>query len=574
MRVALGQINPVVGDFPGNTALIVEQAHKARAAGAQVVAFPELAVCGYPPEDLLFKEHFVRRCREALDEIAQACRDVVVIVGAPVASDGRLFNAATVLAEGVVATWYSKILLPNYAVFDEKRYFSAGNELLVLEAGEERIALSVCEDIWDEQGPALVSAVAGAATVVINISMSPYHVGKGVEREQMLAKRAAACCAHLLYVNGVGGQDELVFDGHSVVMDPDGKLVARARQFSPDLLIAEVGKGESARYSSQPRAAQWPVRVFPLHLPAAMPGSFAGPACSLLTGERILPLLGREAEIYEALCVGVRDYTLKNGFEQVVMGISGGIDSALTACIAADALGPEKVTAVSMPSRYTSAETRADAHEIARRLQINFREISIESIYQAYLASLSPFVDAHTPGITEQNIQARIRGNLVMALSNKFGWLVLTTGNKSEMAVGYATLYGDMAGGFAVLKDVPKTVIYELAKYRNSLGPGDGPIPQSVIDRVPSAELAPGQTDQDTLPPYEILDRIIEAYVVQDQSIEEIAQSGLDRALVQRVVAMIDGNEYKRRQAAPGVRITPKAFGKDRRLPITNKFRG
>ncbi|MCX8033465.1 MAG: NAD+ synthase [Thermoleophilia bacterium] len=574
MRVALAQINSVVGDFPTNRALIISQAQKASEAGAQVVVFPELAVCGYPPEDLLFKEHFVLKCRETLEQVAQACPGLVMVLGAPLVSEGRLFNAAVVLAEGRIATWYGKILLPNYGVFDEKRYFAPGSELMILDTGRDRVALSVCEDIWDGHGPAVTAALAGKATVLINISMSPYHVGKGIEREQMLAERAVTCGAHLVYVNGVGGQDELVFDGHSVVMDPAGNLIARAAQFSPDLLLVEVNGGHAERPLSSCDGSTWPLRVFPLRLPENTATGCTSLARSLVTGERLAPLLEREAEVYEALRVGVRDYALKNGFERVVMGISGGIDSALTACIAADALGPEKVTAVSMPSRYTSAGTRADAREVAARLGINFYEISIERIYRAYLESLSAFVDEHNPGITEQNIQARIRGNLVMALSNKFGWLVLTTGNKSEMAVGYATLYGDMAGGFAVLKDVPKTLVYQLAKYRNSLGPGDGPIPQSVIDRVPSAELAPGQTDQDTLPPYEILDQIIEAYVVEDQSIEEIADSGLDGDLVQRVVAMIDGNEYKRRQAPPGVRITPKAFGKDRRLPITNKFRG
>lgn len=575
MRIALAQINPTVGDLEGNAYLMQETAKQARAAGAALVVFPELAVSGYPPEDLLLKDHFVRDCEKQLTELAARCRDVVLLVGAPLRRNGALYNAAVILVGGEIRDWYGKRELPNYAVFDEKRYFTPGNRWLTLELGNTRWLLTVCEDIWDE-GPSLRAAVAASgACGVINLSMSPYHVGKGRERETMLARRARAAGAYVLYVNGTGGQDELVFDGHSVVFAPDGRLVARAPQFREDLLVVDVPAEPSA--TRQPVGSQdaTPVEVCTVMVgaeAAAMPPE-AGPAAAPLR-HTLSELLGPEEEIYRALCVGVRDYARKNGFQQVVMGISGGIDSALTACIAADALGPERVNTVSMPSRYSSAGTRADAREIARRLEVNFYEIPIEGIYQAYLTGLSSYLEWDHPGIAEQNIQARIRGNLVMALSNRFGWLVLTTGNKSEMAVGYATLYGDMAGGFAVLKDVPKTTVYRLAHYRNSLGPGEGPIPRSTIERVPSAELAPGQTDQDTLPPYEILDRIIEAYVVRDESIEEMVASGLDRSVVQKVVAMIDGNEYKRRQAAPGVRITPKAFGKDRRLPITNRYRG
>ncbi len=428
--------------------------------------------------------------------------------------------------------------------------------------------------------------------------MSPYHVGKGRQREAMLAQRARDSGAYACYVNGVGGQDELVFDGQSLVLGPEGELIARATQFEEQLLVVDLEvestrppapsvSGAASETSSGPgdcdldsELPRWGIEIVTVEKPAAAAGlvgmgeSLAVAAPPEGAGAPIAECLSVAAEIYAALCLGARDYVRKNRFERVVLGISGGIDSALTACIAADALGTDKVNAVSMPSRYSSTGTKDDARETAERLGVHFYEIAIEGIYGSYLDTLAPHFGDAPPGVTEQNIQARIRGNLLMALSNKFGYLVLTTGNKSEMAVGYATLYGDMAGGFAVLKDVPKTLVYRLAEYRNSLGPGDGPIPRATIDRAPSAELAADQTDQDTLPPYDLLDRIIESYVVNDDSVDEIVASGVDRAEVLRVVAMIDGNEYKRRQAAPGVRITPKAFGKDRRLPITNRYRG
>ena len=475
---------------------------------------------------------------------------------------------------------YRKICLPNYAVFDEKRYFTPGERVGVLDLDGAHIGVNICEDIWEPCGPTVVAAREGDADLVINLSMSPYHVGKGREREAMLAQRARDAGAFVCYVNGVGGQDELVFDGQSLVFGPEGELIARARQFEEQLLIVDLDL-ESPRppVRAEP-AARWGIEIITIEKAAnaAAAGDVGAPlavaAPPTAVACRVADCLSVEAEIYAALCLGVGDYVRKNRFEQVVMGISGGIDSAITACIAADALGKDKVNAVSMPSRYSSAGTKSDARETAERLGISFYEIPIETVYGSYLETLAPHLGDEPPGVTEQNIQARIRGNLLMALSNKFGYLVLTTGNKSEMAVGYATLYGDMAGGFAVLKDVPKTLVYRLAAYRNSLGPGEGPIPRATIDRAPSAELANNQTDQDTLPPYDLLDRIIESYVVNDDSVDEIVASGVDRSEVQRVVAMIDGNEYKRRQAAPGVRITPKAFGKDRRLPITNRYRG
>jgi NAD+ synthase (glutamine-hydrolysing) len=546
--------------------MVLQRCREAHAAGADLVVFPELVICGYPPEDLLLKDYFVAECGRVVQTLAQSAPDIVALVGTPLFEHGSLFNAAAVVAGGRVAGWYRKILLPNYAVFDEKRYFVPGDRVLVLDIAGTRVAVTICEDIWDGAGPVGTAAESGGASIIINMSMSPYHMGKGQEREALLSASARSVEASVCYINGVGGQDELVFDGHSLVFDRQGCLIARARQFEEELLVVDLVPEPKSLEECIP--GRWPVDM--LEIPNAR--SFVSPAPS--SACLVLDALSLEAELYNALCLGVRDYTNKNRFRDVVIGISGGIDSAFTACVAADALGADRVHTVSMPSRYSSLGTQSDARETAERLGVHFYEIPIETMYESYLAELAPYLDPAAPGVTEQNIQARIRGNLLMALSNRYGWLVLTTGNKSETAVGYATLYGDMAGGFAVLKDVPKTWVYRLTDYRNSLGPGDGPIPRSTVVRAPSAELAANQTDQDTLPAYDVLDRIIDAYVVDDDSIEEIAASGIDKAIVQRVVGMIDGNEYKRRQAAPGVRITPKAFGKDRRLPITNRYRG
>lgn len=589
MRLALAQVDPTVGALADNAALVADYLAKARAADASLVVFPELVISGYPPEDLLLKDHFLAECEAKLSWLAELCQEVCAVVGVPTLEGGRVYNTAAVLGGGKVWARYHKIRLPNYGVFDEKRYFTPGDTVTVLDLAGWRIGINICEDIWEPLGPSEVAAWEAGATVVVNLSMSPYHRGKGREREEMLAERARAAGAYVCYVNGVGGQDELVFDGHSVVMDRGGGLLARAAQFKEELLVVDLEPPGEARILP-PEGFRSPWRLETVSGPGAVLGgkSAEGVSRSISQGQSqprsagqpprnlavVRECLGPEAEVYEALCLGVRDYVEKNGFEQVVMGISGGVDSALTACIAADALGKGRVNAVSMPSRYSSVGTRNDARETAARLGVRYHEIPIEGIYRSYLESLAAYLGQGEVGITEQNIQARIRGNLIMALSNKFGWLVLTTGNKSEMAVGYATLYGDMAGGFAVLKDVPKTLVYQLAAYRNAWAAGIPPIPESTIRRAPSAELAENQTDQDTLPPYELLDQIIEAYVVRDESLEEIVARGLDRREVQRVIAMIDGNEYKRRQAAPGVRITPKAFGKDRRLPITNRYRG
>ncbi len=602
MRIALAQVNPTVGDLEGNARLIVERAEEAGRSGAQLVAFPELVISGYPPEDLLLKGHFLAGCAQKLTEVARACSQIVALVGVPWLEGERVYNCAAVLAGGRVAGLYRKVCLPNYAVFDEKRYFTSGSRVLLLYVDDVPLTVNICEDIWDETAEGILAARQGGARVVINLSMSPYHVGKGREREEMLSRRAEQTGGYVCYVNGVGGQDELVFDGQSVVLGPDGRLLGRARQFQEELLLIDLDVTTAASPPSGSgdgppgRATEtgWRLEVLRVSTGGATHariddpspgaarasgGSAAVPPDaprnpSEVCTSRLADCLSTEAEVYQALCLGVRDYVRKNRFSRVVLGMSGGIDSALTACIAADALGTENVTAVSMPSRYSSVGTKNDARESAERLGIHFQEIAIEEVYAAYLRSLEPSFPSGSQDVTEQNIQARIRGNLLMALSNKFGWLVLTTGNKSEMAVGYATLYGDMAGGFSVLKDVPKTLVYRLSTYRNSLGPSPGPIPASIIERAPSAELAEDQTDQDVLPPYEILDRIVEAYVERDESVDQIAALGIARREVERVVGMIDGNEYKRRQAAPGVRITPKAFGKDRRLPITNRYRG
>ncbi len=556
MRVALAQIDPTVGDIDGNAAKIVEWIGRAESEGAELTIFPELCVPGYPAEDLYLKRHFVEANRRAVEEIAAHATRTVALVGfaEPVAGGGRegrhAHNSLAVLGEGSVRAVYRKNRLPNYSVFDEQRYFVPGGEPVSIEVGGASVGLTVCEDVWAPGPPASLEAAAGAE-LIANPSGSPYHRGKGREREAMLAERARAYGAGFAFCNLVGGQDELVFDGHSFVVDAGGEVIARAAQFEEELLVCEV--------------------------PSPGPGRLAEP----------LPDL---AEVYAALTLGLRDYVRKNGFRHVGVALSGGIDSALVALLAVDALGPEHVSCVVMPSPHSSSETQQDARNIAASLGAELLEIPIEAAMAEYEAALAasfgmpggegdgeplPHDPARPsePDLAAENVQARIRGNLMMALSNRHGWLVLTTGNKSEMSVGYATLYGDMAGGFAAIKDVPKTLVYELVRYRNGRG-GQPPIPASVIDRPPSAELRPDQLDSDSLPPYELLDRILEAYIERDQGREEMIAAGLPGDVVDEVVRMVDRSEYKRRQAAPGVRITPKAFGRDRRLPITNRFRG
>ena len=557
LRIALAQLNVTVGDIAGNQAKVLEAIWRASAWLADLVVVPELALTGYPPEDLLLKPQFVEANLAALKPIARACRRIVAIVGY-VDRDraGRLYNAAAVLAGGRHVATYHKRLLPNYGVFDEKRYFTPGDRPLVLSVGSVRVGLSICEDLWWPQ-PVRDLARAGAQ-LLVNLSASPYYARKLFAREQLFGRQARANHLAVAYCNLVGGQDELVFDGASLILDARGRLLAQAAQFKEDLLVLDLDASQLG-----PSGRRRPRRM--IRAPAsAAPRPRLAPA-------RWTTLPPTE-EVYEALTLGLRDYVKKNGFTTVVLGLSGGIDSALTACIAVDALGAARVIGMVMPSRFSSAKTQEDARQLTRTLGIELVEMSIEPMFQAFLGALAPCFKDRPADVTEQNLQARIRGMLLMACSNKFGWLVLTTGNKSEIATGYTTLYGDMAGGFAVIKDVPKMLVYELARFRNQRGPA-APIPERVFTRAPTAELAPGQTDQDTLPPYPVLDRILKAYVEEDRSLRQILERNrLAPALARKVIQMVDRAEYKRRQGPPGIKITPRAFGKDRRMPITNRF--
>jgi NAD+ synthase (glutamine-hydrolysing) len=571
LRIGLAQVNVTVGDIEGNTRRVLDEIERARALGVDLVAFPELCLTGYPPEDLLFRPAFIEPNLRALDRVARASTGLIVVVGFVDRQDD-IMNAAAVCHDGAVKGVYHKQYLPNYGVFDEDRYFQAGVETPIFELGEGGpvLAVNVCEDIWYPTGPTTVQTLAGAE-VVVSINSSPYHVGKVRFREKMLATRAADHVGYLAFVNLVGGQDELVFDGQSMVFDPAGDRLALGRAFEEDLVVADLdldavfrARLRDSRRRKEKRVADSPVRHVRL---TPLPERPKPPVPA-----RSTEFLDRDAEVYAALVTGTRDYVRKNGFRRVVVGLSGGIDSALTAAIAVDALGREGLVGVSMPSPFSSAATRADARRVAKNLGIEFITLPITPAYRAFRRILTAPFKGLKEDATEENIQARVRGTLLMALSNKFGWLVLTTGNKSEMGVGYCTLYGDMAGGFAVIKDVPKTVVYALAAWRNAQG-GSPVIPDSVIRRPPSAELRPNQTDQDTLPPYEVLDAILEAYVEEDRPLADIVALGYDEATVRQVVTMVDRNEYKRRQAPPGVKITPRAFGRDWRLPISNRFR-
>jgi NAD+ synthase (glutamine-hydrolysing) len=572
LRVGLAQINTTVGDLRGNTARIVDGLKRAHEHQVDLVLFPELAIPGYPPEDLLLKPNFIEANRACLDELLPHTRGLTAVVGF-VDMDADIYNAAAVLHDGVLAGIYRKTLLPNYAVFDEVRYFKAGEGSPLFELDGAVLGVSVCEDIWYPAGPPDEQAAAGAE-LLVNISASPYHLGKIQDRERMLATRAADNVAVVAFCNLVGGQDELVFDGNSVIFDERGQVVARGAAFAEDFVVADVDmRGVFRQRLHDPRRRKGelahlyrPSNVQRVCLPdVGLPARQRPPLAPVVT-----PLPERVAEVYQALLLGTRDYVHKNGFKKVVIGLSGGIDSSLVATIAADALGAENVVGVAMPSRYSSDHSLQDADALAEALGIRYMRVGIEPAFQAYLEMLNEAFAGTPPGVAEENLQARTRGNILMALSNKFGWLVLTTGNKSEMSVGYATLYGDMAGGFAVIKDVPKTLVYELAVYRNrALGPV---IPERAISKPPSAELRPDQKDSDSLPEYAILDPILHAYVEEDRSFGEMVAMGFDEATVRRVIRLVDLNEYKRRQAPPGVRISTRAFGKDRRLPITNKF--
>ncbi len=570
----MAQINTTVGDFAGNTKRILEAVAEARALGVDILTFPELAICGYPPEDLLFKPQFIEENLRSLERIVDGSSGLTIAVGFVDAKED-IYNAAAVIHDGKLVGVYHKIYLPNYGVFDENRYFRAGSECPVYIIAGVGVGINICEDIWYEAGPATAQAYAGAE-VIVNISASPYHSGRGNYRERMLATRASDNVAIFAYNNLVGGQDELVFDGNSMVLDEKGQLIARGKQFEEDMVVADLDV-ESV-FRTRLHDPRWR-RGTPLIeeqgwrktklVVSEEPSTSPKPPLP----QRQLQVRGLPGEVYDALVLGTRDYVLKNGFEKVLMGLSGGIDSSLVAAIAVDALGSSNVVGVAMPSRYSSPTSTSDAELLAQNLGIRLITIPIEKAFQAYLDMLAGAFEGTEPNVAEENIQARIRGNILMALSNKFGWLVLTTGNKSEMATGYTTLYGDMAGGFAVIKDVPKTMVYKLARYRNSLARSEL-IPSTIVDKPPSAELRPEQKDTDTLPPYDLLDPILVAYVEEDKSIEQIMAMRIDEEIVKQAAQLVDKSEYKRRQAPPGVKITPRAFGRDRRLPITNRFKG
>jgi NAD+ synthase (glutamine-hydrolysing) len=574
VRLALAQINSVVGDLDGNRGRILERLEEAKRNGADVVLFPELIVTGYPPEDLLLRPGFIRAAERSLAEIARACRGITALVGTP-HFDRDLYNACAVCAGGEVRAVYRKRFLPNYGVFDEDRYFAPGRDLILLELGKTLIGPTVCEDMWQPGPPATELALAGAE-LVVNISASPYHVGKEREREEMFVTRARDNSCFVAFCNAVGGQDELIFDGHSCLIDDEGAVLARGPGFEEALLVVDVEPKEvigrrlrDVRRRALARERETPPPVSIIHVGTERPPADGSPAKAA-----IVPFADDLAQMRRALVLGLRDYVEKNGFRNgVVVGVSGGIDSAVTAALAVEALGPERVHCVSMPSRYSSEATRTDARRLAETLGCPFVELAIAPIVDAFTQTLiEPFADTE-PDLTEENIQARIRGVLLMALSNKFGWMLVATGNKSELSVGYATLYGDMAGGFALLKDVYKTDVFRLARYLNERA-GTDVIPQSIIDRAPSAELRDNQLDQDSLPPYDELDQVLEQYVEHDRTLEELSENGFDKGVVERAVAMIDRAEYKRRQAPPGVKLRPKAFGRDRRTPITNRWRG
>lgn len=571
LRIALAQINSVVGDLRGNVRKIISYIKKARSLRADIIAFPELAVTGYPPEDLLLKPQFVEDNINSLKEIQSASKNIITIVGFVDDKDG-LFNAAAVISNGKSVDVYHKKHLPNYGVFDEFRYFKAGRRYTVYDIGGVTIGINICEDIWHERGPAKVQALSGAE-IIININASPYHMGKVLFRENLVSTRVSECRAAIVYVNMVGGQDELVFDGASFITDSSGEVIARGKQFSEELITSDIEIHDAKeRFSGKEKRElknlvsegegieKIRIRFTPIK------GRKVG------LKSRMSSRMSDMEEVYSALLLGTRDYVHKNGFNGVVIGISGGVDSALVAAIAADALGKKNVKGLFMPSQYTSEESYEDAYALAGNLGVEIISIPIDNIFKAYLKTLADNFKDMKPDTTEENLQARIRGNILMAFSNKFGWLVLTTGNKSEMSVGYATLYGDMAGGFAVIKDVPKTMVYDLCKWKNEKE-GRAVIPERILWKEPSAELKPDQRDTDTLPPYPVLDPVLKAYIEEDKSFNEIITQGCELECAKKVINMVDHSEYKRRQAPPGIKITPRAFGKDRRFPITNKYK-
>lgn len=556
LRIAIAQINPTVGDLEGNSRKITQYIQRTAGFGVDIIVFPELALTGYPPEDLLLKPKFIQDNLKKLQELVKSVTGVVAVIGFADAQHKNIYNAAAVISEGRMYGVYHKIFLPNYGVFDEKRYFSPGESSPVFRLGRRMFGITICEDIWHANGPLEQQAKTGAR-LIININASPYYTGKVREREEIIRAQAKTNRVTVVYANLVGGQDELVFDGQSMVVDDKGRITARAEAFKEDLLMADIALPEN---NVRPGKNIVTITSPPLIREKR----------SVLPKRACCPF-EPTAEVYQALLLGLRDYVAKNAFQKVVLGLSGGIDSALVATLAADTLGKDNVIGVFLSTRYSSEESLTDARQLAQNLGIKFINISIEQIYKMYLIVLEPHFAGSQRDITEENLQARIRGNILMALSNKLGWLVLTTGNKSEMSTGYATLYGDMAGGFAVIKDVPKTFVYQLARFRNSLSPV---IPERVFVKAPTAELKANQKDSDTLPPYETLDPILKAYIEEDRDLKQIVSLGVAQETVVAVLGLVDKSEYKRRQAPPGIKITPKAFGRDRRMPISNTYRG
>ncbi len=571
LRLALAQINPTVGDLDGNKKKIEAYIKEARAKAADIIAFPELCITGYPPEDLLLKPQFIKDNLAALNALKKATKGITAIIGFVDQKDD-IYNAAAILHDGEIVDVYHKMYLPNYGVFDEYRYFQVGRMYPVYSIKGITFGVNICEDIWYPEGPTMIQALAGAE-LIININASPYHIGKGAFREKMLSTRASDSNVIVAYVNTVGGQDELVFDGHSLIIDQRGTVLSRGRQFEEDIPIMDLNIDAVFRGRlHDPRVRQKKLAITEDMVKRIEIPYEVMPQKKPRLKEKQNELFGETEEIYNALVLGTRDYVIKNGFKGVLIGLSGGIDSCLVAAIAVDAIGKKNVRGIFMPSQYTSRESREDALALAKNLDIKMTDIPIDGIFSSYLNTLSREFNGRQKDTTEENLQARIRGNILMAFSNKFGWLVLTTGNKSEMSVGYATLYGDMAGGFAVIKDVPKTLVYKLAEWRNKKE-GRELIPQRVLWKEPTAELKPNQKDTDTLPPYPVLDPILKAYIEDDRSFDEIIGLGCEPECAQRVVMMIERSEYKRRQAPPGIKITPRAFGRDRRFPITNRYR-